>query len=407
MSTSPAGRGSLAAVRPPRQRHDILILSARYGEGHWQAGAAVREALGDAGNPLMLDYIEMANPALNRTARRVYIASIKHFPRGYGWFYRKTSALPPYSRFNNLVNGLGRERLADLIADVQPAVVVSTFPVQAGVLSELRRAGRARVPAVTVITDNTVHSQWVHPHTDLYCVSSEEVADLLLRRGVPPSRVAVTGIPLRGTFARRGDGAEIRRRYRFDPSLPIALVMSGAFGALGGVLEACRTLTHLGVPLQLVVVAGKDKQLLARLQRMGGHLPFPVHTFGYVEQIADFMSAASLLVTKAGGVTTAEALALGLPMVIYRAIPGQEEANAAYLCRHGAAISARHHGELGEACRGLLAAPARLRGMGLAAARLGRPHASADVAAMVLRMAGEPERPGGHGPRPGPSGAGA
>jgi processive 1,2-diacylglycerol beta-glucosyltransferase len=392
MPTFPTGRGSLATATLPGERHDVLILSARYGEGHWQAAAAVREALGRFGNPLMLDYIELANPALNRTARRVYIASIKHFPRGYGWFYRKTSALPPYSRFNHLVNGLGRQRLLDLIAQVRPSVVVSTFPVQAGVLSELRQAGRADVAAVTVITDNTVHSQWVHPHTDLYCVSSEEVAGLLSAQGVPPERVAVTGIPLRAAFARRVDAAEVRRRYRFDPSLPIVLVMSGAFGALGGVVDACRVLTHLGLPLQVVVVAGKDKQLLARLQRMKGHLPYPVHTFGYVEQIADFMSAASILVTKAGGVTTAEALALGLPMVIYRAIPGQEEANAAYLCRHGAAVSARQQEDLAAACRELLGNPERLAAMAAAAGRMGRPRASAEIASMVLRLAAEPPR---------------
>lgn len=375
---------------PRRSRNNILLLSARYGEGHWQAAAAIRSALGPTGSPVLLDYIELANPALNRTARSVYIASIKHFPRGYGWFYHKTSALPSHSRFHNLVNGLGRERLAEMVARTAPAVVVSTFPVPAGVLSELRRAGRTAVPSITVITDNTVHTQWVHPYTDLYCVSSDEVAEQLRVLGVPMGRIAVTGIPVRASFLRATDGAEVRRRYRFHPELPIVLVMSGAFGALGGVGEACRALTHMGIPLQLVVVAGKDKQLLARLQRLRPQFPYPVHTFGYVEQIADFMSAASLLVTKAGGVTTAESLALGLPMVIFRAIPGQEEANALYLSRHGAALTARHHGDLQQACRGLLSEPARLQAMREAALALGRPYAARDVAVLALRCSGLP-----------------
>jgi processive 1,2-diacylglycerol beta-glucosyltransferase len=382
-----ASRLPLAAERLG-ERHDVLILSARYGEGHWQAAHAIREALAGAGRPLVLDYMDLAHPALNRTIQRVYLASIKHFPGGYGWFYRTTSALGPRSRFQTLINRLGRERLAELMAALAPTVVVSTFPVQAAVLSELKRAGRVRVPTITVITDNTVHTQWVHPHTDLYCVSGEDVAAELRARGVPPARIAVTGIPIRQAFARPPDPADVRRRYRFDPDLPIVLIMSGAFGALGGVAEACRVLTQLGVPLQLVVVAGKDRQLYARLERLKRHLPYPLHAFGYVEDIAAFMSAASLLVTKAGGVTTAEALALRLPMVIFRAIPGQEEANTAYLCRHGAALAARDADELFQACRGLLSDPQRLAAMRQAAARLGRPGAAQDVARYALRLGG-------------------
>ncbi len=383
------------AARPrrlyPRQHADIVILTARYGAGHWEAAVALRQAI-ECAHPdrqaLMLDYMELVSPALNRTVQSLYLASIKHFPEGYGWFYRTTSAIAPDSPFQSLLNSLGREQLARLVADTTPNVIISTFPTQAGVLSDMRRLNQCRVPAVTVLTDNTVHSQWVHPHTDLYCVPSQEVAADLQQRGVDPTRIAVTGIPIREAFREVGDPQEVRRKYHLDPTLPIILVMSGAFGALGGVGEACRALTHMRRPLQLVVVCGRDRQLARRLQHATGSYPYPVHVFGWVEAIAELMSVARVLVTKAGGVTTAEALALHVPMVIFRPIPGQEKANTLYLERHGAARIARSTEDLEAHCDELLVRDDLWRRMERDAATLGRLEAARNIADLALRLGG-------------------
>jgi len=395
MSAFPTTAGFTPSRRPvppyPAQHFDVVILSARYGAGHWQAAAAVREAMAalfPGREPLLLDYMDLVNPALNRTIQSLYLASIKHFPGGYGWFYRTTSTIPPDSPFQSLLNSLGREQLARLVEATTPRAILSTFPTQAGVLSDMRRLGQCAIPTLTVITDNTVHSQWVHPHTDLYCVSSAAVAGHLASRGVPPERIATTGIPIRQAFSHPIDPVEVRRRYRFDPELPIVLVMSGAFGALGGVSEACRILTHMNRPLQMVVVAGRDRQLVRRLQRGVRQYPYPVHVFGYVEFIAELMASASVLVTKAGGVTTAEALAMGLPVIIFRPIPGQEEANADYLCEHGAAMSARSTEELRVACDRLLGDDGLRAAMRRASLQLGRPHAARDVARLALQLGG-------------------
>lgn len=386
-----AGLPRRRAAAYPAEHFDVVVLSARYGAGHWQAAQAVREAmqaLYPGHDALLLDYMELVNPALNRTIQSLYLASIKHFPGGYGWFYRTTSTIAPDSPFQSLLNMLGREQLAKLIEDTTPRAIVSTFPTQAGVLSDMRRLGQCTVPTITVITDNTVHSQWVHPHTDMYCVSGPEVATHLHERGVAPEHVTVTGIPIRQAFAHPPQRDEVLRRYRFDPDLPLVLLMSGAFGALGGVGEACRALTHMNRPLQLVVVAGRDRMLANSLRRAVAQYPYPVHVFGFVDFIADLMTAADLLITKAGGVTTAEAMAMGLPTLIFRPIPGQEEANTDYLCEHGAALQARNTDELQRACDRLLSDRELRAQMRAACLRLGRPHAAADVAAIALNLGG-------------------
>lgn len=379
------------AVRIPSGRADLLVLSARYGAGHWQAGRAICEAVRSfyPGLPIAeLDYMDLVHPAVNRTLQTMYLTSIKHFPSGYGWFYRTTCGISPDSGFQSFLNSLGRENLTALLEEARPRVVISTFPTQAGVLSDLRRRGRLRIPTITVITDNTVHSQWVHPFTDVYCVSSPEVATRLAERGVDPGRILATGIPVRQAFANPPDPHQARARLQLDPELPIVLVMSGAFGALGGTVAACRVLTHMGRPLQLVVIAGRDRQLVAQLRRMTEDFPYPVHIMGFVEEVSDFMAAADVLVTKAGGVTTAEAVAVGLPMVIFRPIPGQEEANASYFCTHGAAVQAHNTTDLLKAVDGLLGDRQWLQTMRAAARALGRPGAARTVTEVALRLGG-------------------
>jgi processive 1,2-diacylglycerol beta-glucosyltransferase len=219
-------------------------------------------------------------------------------------------------------------------------------------------------------------------------VSSGEVAAELERRGVPRDHIAVTGIPIRDAFRQPTDPAQIRLRYHLDPDLPIILIMSGAFGALGGVGEACRALTHMRRPVQLVVVCGRDRALARRLQYTTQNYPYPVHVFGWVEAVADLMVAARTIVTKAGGVTTAEALALGVPMVIFRPIPGQEEANTRYLARHGAARIAQNTAELEAHCDELLIREDLWADMRRAALTLGRPEAAHHVAELSLRLGG-------------------
>lgn len=375
----------------PAEHTDVVVLTARYGAGHWEAAVALRQAV-ERVYPqhrcLVLDYMELVNPALNRTIQSLYLASIKHFPEGYGWFYRATSTISPDSPWQSLLNSLGRERLARLVQDTSPRVIISTFPTQAGVLSDMRRLRQCDVPTVTVLTDNTVHNQWVHAHTDMYCVSSDEVAAELGGRGVPAERIAVTGIPIREAFRHPAPPAQTRARYGLDPDLPIILIMSGAFGALGGVGEACRALTHMRRPVQLIVVCGRDRTLARRLQYSTQNYPYPVHVFGWVEGVADLMVAARMIVTKAGGVTTAEALALGVPMVIFRPIPGQEEANTHYLARHGAARVAQDTAELEAHCEELLVRRDLWEGMHRSALAIGRPDAAQRVAELALRLGG-------------------
>lgn len=368
---------------------DVLVLTARFGSGHRQVSLAVQQALLSLQPNLRVstaDYADILNPAFYHGVLAAYTFSLKHWWAGFDWFYRTTARFAPGSPAHRLLHGFGQRRMRALLAATRPRAVVCTFPEEAGVLSELRRYRRWSGFTCVVITDYVAHSQWIHPNTDLYCVPSAEVAGALIARGVPPARVAVTGIPLRAAFALRHDRERVRRELGVDGRSAMVLVMPGALGDLSQPSLAARVLLKLDPPPHVVLVTG-TRELAARAARelaVAGVQQGRLHLLGAVDDMAALMQAADLLVGKAGGVSTAEALASGLPMVLFRPLPGQERVNAAFLSTQGAARIAADAPALAAVVRSILGRPQVAAEMREACARMARPVSAAAVAELVL-----------------------
>jgi processive 1,2-diacylglycerol beta-glucosyltransferase len=196
------------------------------------------------------------------------------------------------------------------------------------------------VPCVTVVTDHAVHSQWIHPGIDLYLVSGEQVRNGMVAHGLLPDRVLSSGIPVAPAFGTPLQPQPLRRQYGLDPGLPTILVMVGAHNLMRGALKVYRDMVELPRSAQLLFVCGKDERLRQVIEQLAQRASMPVRVFGYVSEIPALMAMSDLMISKAGGVTTSEALAAELPMVLINPIPGQEEENATFLQAVGAAIVA-------------------------------------------------------------------
>jgi processive 1,2-diacylglycerol beta-glucosyltransferase len=193
-----------------------------------------------------------------------------------------------------------------------------------------------------------------------------------------------TGIPVDGRFAAPVDRAAARRALGLRGDAPVVLLMGGGAGVMP-MAELVEALEGLARPLQLVAVAGRNEGLLTRLAGLAGRLwHCSLRPLGFVDNVDVLMGAADLLVSKPGGLTAAEALARGLPLVVYRPIPGQEEANTSFLTAGGAAVRVESAAELAALAGGLLADDGALGAMQAAALRLGRPGAAAAVARLVM-----------------------
>ncbi|MEH7336189.1 glycosyltransferase [Neobacillus drentensis] len=324
-------------------KEKVLILTGNYGDGHIQVANAMHEAIQirfPALEPVIFDFMEWVHPYSNQVSRFLYLQGVKKFPQVYGYIYQKTRRANRFSKMMKTVWSTGLGRMQKLIEEVQPSVVVSTFPLAAAVMSKLKSYGLTNVPTVTTITDHTDHSCWIYPFTDQYIVGSNAVRDALMNMGVEEHRIANTGIPIRQQFSQSFQREDICEKYGLDPQMPIVLVMGGGCGLIGDGSSTIKGFEELPNPVQLIIVCGHNEKLRMQLKEKLKDSKHRIHLTGYINYVHELMAISDLMITKPGGVTTFEAIAMELPMLLYKPIPGQEEDNAKFLVRTGVAIQA-------------------------------------------------------------------
>lgn len=387
MATAEAGSSPGVDLRGIPRGARVLILSARFGGGHKSTAEAIR-AWWEENVPTcevkVLDYFdEFVSSSITQAASIGYTQSVRLFPAGYRLFYEVTRDLRPESAAQHWLNSLGQRELEAYLAEHPADVIVAVHPTPSGALSDLREAGRLDTPCITVVTDYVVHSQWIHPGMDRYLVGSECVRGGLVRRGVPDEKILVTGIPVRVNTDLLAQREALREKWGLRPDRPTVLVMTGAQGMMRRPWRLFHTIASR--PVQGFFLCGKDKALLTRLKLWAERYP-DFRIMPFVRVVPELMCVSDILISKAGGLTTSEALAMELPMILFHPIPGQEYANRDYLVRAGAALGADSMRELGGTLDRLCANPSLLKEMRASIARVRRPDAAADAGREILRL---------------------
>lgn len=372
-------------------RPDVMVLAARYGDGHLRAAKAIAMDI-LLRNPKItlgvLDYYKFVNPRLDNLIRWLYMTSVRFFPSGWRWFYRSTQGIDPESKTQQFLNRIGLERFYAAIRPKPPEVIISTYPTAAGVVSTLKKDGRLDAVNFVVMTDYSVHSQWIHSAVDGYFVGGDDMKTELISRGVAPEKIVVSGIPVDERFRQPVDEAQVRAKLGVGDS-PVLLFMGGSYMPRREFRHILTALDRVPEPHTTVVVAGREPSRYRIAEEFRQHARHPMVVMGYVNNVHELMGVASILVSKAGGLTTTEALCRGLPMIIYRPIPGQEDANAEFLVRHGAGRRAKNQDEMIAAISGLLSHPWELHAMARQARQLGHPEAAEVVARAVDQALGK------------------
>jgi processive 1,2-diacylglycerol beta-glucosyltransferase len=364
----------------------ILILTASYGSGHNRVAATLAAEFERAGaTPKVVDHFhDLVHPEFDRLTRKLYYAVLRRTPLLWGVAYWLGDQLPVSSPLLMGINRLGTRRLRALLAAERPDHVVSVHPTPVAALTELRAHGIGIPPHTTVFTDFVAHTQWIHPHVDRYCVPADEIARDLVARGVSRGRVVVSGIPVGGEFAEHAERAQARLALGLSPRLPVLLFMDGSGGGFGRLEEATRTALALQVPLQAVVVAGRDHAVEARLHELSRGREGRIKVFGYVDNVRQLMAAADFLVTKAGGLTLGEATAADLPVICFGSLPGQEARNERFATMAGVALAASSGAQLERAIAAALRDPVLLKNMRDRIRVYRRPRAAHEVVGLVL-----------------------
>lgn len=348
-----------------------LLISAPFGTGHTRAAQALAAALGRWPSQVQPVVLELPSAGFLGLTQQAYLAALRRLPTVYRHLYARTA----HRRVGWAVDALLSWSLEDILTEAVyrhwPGRVVVTHPFPGRVLGRWRSEGRLRVPLTAVLTDFAAHALWVHPGIDCYCAPLPEVATDLVRLGAPPARVKVTGIPVAGVV----------HRARAQESPVGRVVISGGGLGLGPVFDTVESLTALLPALQVTAVAGHNSALLRRLHALAQRRSGLV-ALGYTERMPELLAQADVLVTKPGGLTCAEAVAAGTPLVLLPPLPGQEEENAAALQQAGVALAARDTAQAAALVRLLIQDwPDRWRAMASQTERLA-------FAAAALRAAG-------------------
>ena len=334
---------------------------------------------------LHLDVMDYVPTTFRKVYADYYIKLVTKHPALWGMIYQASSDAPPDAMTQKLrraIERLSTRTLREAIKRFSPDAIVCTHFLPAELLMREIAKARLDVPVWVQITDFDLHRMWVIPRMTGFFAGNEEVAFRLRAHRIDSARIHVTGIPVMPAFAQKHDRGECARAFGLDPARRTYLLMGGGAGL--GIAPLAERLIKVDPELQLVVLAGKNKEALTQLQSLAAGRSGCLFPMGFTDEVPRLMAAADLVITKPGGLSTSECLAMGAPMLLSTPIPGQEERNADYLLENGAAMKAIDAVGL-EYHLGLLKAePHRLEKMREQTRALGRPNAGRDAMRIVL-----------------------
>lgn len=370
----------------------VLVLSASAGAGHTRAAQAVERAfheMGAAREVRHVDTLEYTNKLFRRLYAKAYLDMVNKSPELLGWLYDYLDKPWKNERRRLALDKLNTRPFVKMLKRYQPDIIVCTHFLPAEIVSWLKAKERIASRQAIVVTDMDVHAMWLCHHYEQYFVPLEETREHMLRLGIPAEKLTVSGIPIDPVFGVRKEKREMRRKHNLREDVWTILVSAGGFG-VGPIEHLYKSLLELKHPSQAVVICGRNEELKKRLDALASKLPatgnVSIKAVGYTTEMDEYMAASDLLLGKPGGLTTSEALARGLVMVIVNPIPGQEERNSDHLLEEGAAIRCNNLPVLAYKIDRLLDDPARFAQMQEATRRLARPRAAGEIVSKLLSL---------------------
>lgn len=372
----------------------ILILSAATGGGHLRASRAVKSYI-EKNDPQsqveVVDAFKSMNMVLDRTVCDGYRILAVKTPKLFGKLYDATNRESPLSRLLDWNTIVFSRLLLPVLEERRPDAVISTHPFVSEMVSHLKKAGDVTVPLITLMTDYGPHRAWIGSNVDAYVVADAAMIPQMEAMGVPASKIYPFGIPVENVFFTQADKRQLLRRFGLDPALPTLLIMAGSFGVTN-ILGIYRQIVSTDIPLQCVVITGRNEKLHAAFRQEIAASPKTTKLVYFTDEVENYMHAADLLITKPGGLTVSEALACNIPLAVFDAIPGQEQDNADFLLSHDMAVKLTPGADCGAVIRSLLEDSRRLDAMRNSCAEFDKSHSAENILALTRELCGGKKR---------------
>ena len=418
----------------------VLILSATTGGGHMRAANALKEYIKKQDNSAIVkisDTIEYVSPFLNKAVTGGYVYMVRNTPKMYGSIYKNADkSSTPINKTVELTTTSLRNKLLPLVYDFHPDIIVTTHPFAAEIVTALKQNNIINLPIIDIVTDFAIHQAYISDGVDAYIVSSREMVDQVVERGVNRVHVYPYGIPIMQSFYEEIDREKAFASEGLDPSLPTILIMAGSFGVTD-VLKIYHKIVKSPENFQIIVITGKNEKLYetfddylrkitinntiielrkavkaenaAKSAAKSAKNPKnlmkspakqksqrtvsknlkpskPTELLYYTNNVDKYMRMADLIVTKPGGLTVSEAIAVGLPMAIFKAIPGQEEQNADFLVSKNMAVMLEKKDSCTAVITDLLRNPEKLQNMKKSINSFSKGNSAANIYLLMLDL---------------------
>ena len=372
-----------------------LIVYAKAGAGHRRAAEAVFAAFkrrGEEKDVVLIDCLDYTNPRFKNFYPSVYIFLVRFLPSVWAAIYYVLENRVIYSlvkRLRRLTNYLTSKRFVEFLKKERPEVVISTQFFASEVVAALKRKKEIDSTLISVVTDFGAHTFWESEDVNIFVVASEDTKKDLILRNIPEEKINVLGIPIEPPL-KDFDQGQLRKEIGFKENLFTVLIVGGGFG-VGPIKELVFSLDRLSDEVrrrvQLIVVCSRNKKLYDEIEDVAPKLRIVSKIFGFVDDLYKIMTAADVIISKSGGLTTSEALATALPMIIISPIPGQESKNCDLLVKNGAAIRINRAPEAKKVIEELIKMPEKLDKMRHQALHLGRPNSADDIVVLANGLA--------------------
>ncbi len=373
----------------------VLILSATTGGGHMTAANALKEYILQKDNDSAVeiyDTIQYVSPMLNKAVTNGYVYMATKTPKLYGGMYKSSDKNTPLNKAVEIALSGLKKKLVPMIQDFRPDIIVTTHAFASELICALKTKEDLHIPVVNILTDFSVHKTYINKGVDAYIMSSDEMVNQMLLRGVERDVLHSFGIPIKTNFLKSIDRKTALEEEDLDPELPTVLIMAGSFGVTD-ILKIYHKIVKSDADFQIIVITGKNEKLYETFERYLSKIDInntlyelqqlypsmnqrssirhsrsrkptkPTKLLYFTDQVEKYMQMSDLIVTKPGGLTVSESIATGLPMAIFKAIPGQEEQNADYLVRNGMAVRLFKDNTCTEKITDLITSPEKLKKM--------------------------------------------
>ncbi len=368
----------------------VLVVSVSAGYGHIVAAeallASAHKYFAESVDISHIDLISVASFPIRLAYKDGYNFVVDKCPEFWGYMYKRTNhdrAEGIIAKTRKYLEGKFSEKLFDIINKIKPDHIICTHFLPAYIISGRSDKIHRKTPVWMTITDFMAHQYWLVKGLAGYFTACDEEKQNMGERGINTDLIRVTGIPVMPAFSEEYARNESADKFGIPAGKKTILVMGGAEG-IGGMDGIVKELLAMEGDFQTIVLAGRNRKLYSDLLKIAEANPGKLYPQSFTNEVYHLLNASDLIISKPGGLTTSECMAMGKPRVVISPIPGQEESNADIICGKGAAVRAYDLGSLKKCVDELMRNDKKLERMARNAKQFGKPHAAGSVLQEIL-----------------------